>query len=37
MMRIEELIDEIKRRTAGKPFKPLSLPMRLSRRPRFYG
>ena len=37
MMRIEELVDEIKRRTAGKPFKPLSLPMRLSRRPRFYG
>jgi len=36
-MRLEELVDEIKRRVAGKPFKPLSLPMRLSRRPRFYG
>jgi len=36
-MKLEELVAEIKRRTEGKPFKPLSLPMRLSRRPRFYG
>jgi len=36
-MKLEELVAEIKERTKGKPFKPLSLPMRLSRRPRFYG
>jgi len=36
-MSLEELVAEIKERTKGKPFKPLSLPMRLSRRPRFYG
>lgn len=36
-MSLEELVEEIKNRTRGKPFKPLSLPMRLSRRPRFYG
>jgi len=36
-MRLEELVAEIKERTKGKPFKHLSLPMRLSRRPRFYG
>ena len=36
-MKIEELVAEIKERTKGKPFKPLSLPMMLSRRPRFYG
>lgn len=34
-MRLEELIDEIKRETAGKPFKPLTLPAALSKRPRF--
>jgi len=36
-MSLEELISEIKDLTKGKPFKPLSLPMRLSKRPRFYG
>ncbi|MEM2321280.1 MAG: threonine--tRNA ligase [Candidatus Bathyarchaeia archaeon] len=36
-MCLEELLDEIKRETSGKPFKPLTLPVELSRRPRFYG
>lgn len=36
-MRLEELIDEIKEEAQGKPFKPLTLPAALSRRPRFYG
>jgi len=36
-MRLEELIDEIKRETSGKPFKPLTLPAALSKRPRFRG
>jgi len=36
-MSLEELVSEIKDLTRGKPFKPLSLPMRLSKRPRFYG
>jgi len=36
-MKLEELVAEIKERTKDKPFKPLSLPMMLSRRPRFYG
>jgi len=36
-MKIEELVAEIKERTKGKPFKPLSLPIMLSRRPCFYG
>ncbi|MDI6655254.1 MAG: threonine--tRNA ligase [Candidatus Hydrothermarchaeota archaeon] len=31
----EELIERIKKETAGKPFKKLSLPSRLSKRPRF--
>ncbi|MFH1774780.1 MAG: threonine--tRNA ligase [Methanobacteriota archaeon] len=31
----EELIERIKKETAGKPFKKLSLPDRLSKRPRF--
>ena len=34
-MRLEELIDEIKEETRGKPFKPLTLPAALSKRPRF--
>lgn len=34
-VRLEELIEEIKRETAGKPFKPLTLPAALSKRPRF--
>ncbi|MEM2464270.1 MAG: threonine--tRNA ligase [Candidatus Bathyarchaeia archaeon] len=36
-MRLEDLINEIKRETWGKPFKPLTLPVALSKRPRFYG
>ncbi|MEM2914979.1 MAG: threonine--tRNA ligase [Candidatus Bathyarchaeia archaeon] len=36
-MKLERLIDEIKERTKDKPFKPLTLPMALSKRPRFYG
>ncbi|MCD6593821.1 threonine--tRNA ligase, partial [Candidatus Bathyarchaeota archaeon] len=36
-MSLEELVSEIKDLTRGKPFKSLSLPMRLSKRPRFYG
>ncbi|MBS7649717.1 threonine--tRNA ligase, partial [Candidatus Bathyarchaeota archaeon] len=36
-MRLEELISEIKEETKGKPFKPVTLPTALSRRPRFYG
>lgn len=36
-MFLEELINEIKRETSGKPFKPLTLPAELSRRPHFYG
>jgi len=34
-MKIQELIDEINAETAGKPFKPLSLPKLLSKRPQF--
>jgi len=36
-MHLKDLISEIKERVRGKPFKPMSLPMRLSKRPRFYG
>jgi len=36
-MRLEELISEIKEETKDKPFKPLTLPTALSKRPRFYG
>jgi threonyl-tRNA synthetase len=36
-MRLEDLISEIKEETKDKPFKPLTLPMALSKRPRFYG
>ncbi|MEM2342344.1 MAG: threonine--tRNA ligase [Candidatus Bathyarchaeia archaeon] len=36
-MRLMDLINEIKEETKDKPFKPLTLPMALSRRPRFYG
>jgi len=36
-MNLKDLVDEIRERTEGKPFKPLTLPMALSRRPRFYG
>jgi threonyl-tRNA synthetase len=34
-MQLQELIDEIKRGTKGKPFKPLTLPKLLSKRPQF--
>jgi threonyl-tRNA synthetase len=36
-MKLEELIGEIREKTNGKPFKPLTLPAELSKRPRFYG
>jgi len=34
-MRLQELINEIKEKTRDKPFKPLTLPKLLSRRPQF--
>jgi threonyl-tRNA synthetase len=34
-MKLQELVDEIKAETAGKPFKPLALPKLLSKRPQF--
>ena len=34
---LKELIDEIETRTRDKPFKPLTLPKELSRRPKFFG
>jgi len=34
-MQLQELIDEIKGKTRGKPFKPLTLPKFLSKRPQF--
>ncbi|MGC9346077.1 MAG: His/Gly/Thr/Pro-type tRNA ligase C-terminal domain-containing protein, partial [Candidatus Bathyarchaeales archaeon] len=36
-MKLEELINEIKENTQGKPLKPLPLPKYLSKRPQFYG
>ncbi|MDI6805619.1 MAG: threonine--tRNA ligase [Candidatus Bathyarchaeia archaeon] len=36
-MKIEELMSEVKEITQDKPFKPLPLPKRLSKRPQFYG
>jgi len=36
-MRLHELINEIKEKTKDKPFKPLTLPRLLSKRPKFYG
>jgi len=36
-MKLEELVEEIINDTAGKPFKPLTLPKHLSQRPQFYG
>ena len=36
-MTVEELVAEIREKTKGKPFKPLPLPMLVSRRPRFRG
>ncbi|UCH32233.1 MAG: threonine--tRNA ligase [Candidatus Bathyarchaeota archaeon] len=36
-MKLQELIDEILRKTKDKPFSPLPLPQRLSQRPQFHG
>ncbi len=36
-MRLQEFIDEVKKKTIGMPFKPLTLPRCLSERPRFFG
>lgn len=36
-MKLEKLIDEIEKMTAGKPFRPLPVPRQLSERPQFYG
>jgi len=36
-MKLEALINEVKKETYGKPFKPLSLPKSLSNRPQFHG
>ncbi|MEM1506787.1 MAG: threonine--tRNA ligase [Candidatus Bathyarchaeia archaeon] len=36
-MSLDKLVNEIREEVGGKPFKPLTLPIALSRRPRFYG
>ena len=36
-MKLEELAEEVKTKTKDMPFKPLSLPKMLSKRPKFYG
>lgn len=36
-MKLQELVEQILEATKGKPFKPLPLPKRMSRRPQFYG
>jgi threonyl-tRNA synthetase len=36
-MRIDKFITKIKGKLEGKPFKPLPLPLNLSKRPQFYG
>jgi threonyl-tRNA synthetase len=36
-MKLDELIAKIAGKVEGKPFKPLTLPLNLSRRPQFYG
>ncbi len=36
-MSVEELIEEIREKTRGKPFRPLYLPEKLSKRPQFVG
>ena len=36
-MKLEELISEIEKEVGAKPFKPLPLPLHLSKRPQFYG
>jgi threonyl-tRNA synthetase len=35
-LKLKELIAEVEKKLAGKPFKPLPLPKHLSRRPQFY-
>jgi len=36
-MQLQEFIDEVKKKTGDMPFKPLTLPRRLSGRPKFFG
>jgi len=36
-MRLQEFIGEVEEKTRGMPFKPLTLPRRLSERPKFFG
>jgi hypothetical protein len=36
-MKLDELIMKIEGKLEGKPFKPLPLPLHLSKRPQFYG
>jgi len=36
-MKLKELVESILKETKGKPFKPLPLPRKLSKRPQFYG
>lgn len=36
-LKVEDLICEIEKEVRGKPFKPLPLPKKLSKRPQFYG
>jgi threonyl-tRNA synthetase len=36
-MKLDELIAKITGKLEGKPFKPLPLPLNLSKRPQFYG
>ncbi|UCF44882.1 MAG: threonine--tRNA ligase [Candidatus Bathyarchaeota archaeon] len=36
-MKLEELITKVASKLEGKPFKPLPLPLNLSKRPQFYG
>jgi threonyl-tRNA synthetase len=36
-MTIDQLIEKVSGKIAGKPFKPLPLPMYLSKRPQFHG
>lgn len=34
-LKLESLINEVRKKTAGKPFQPLTLPRELSKRPQF--
>jgi len=36
-VKLDELITKIAEKLEGKPFKPLPLPLNLSKRPQFYG